>query len=109
MFMDEYSKVNSPGYRVVYADLLIYDLMTFVITRDYPPSCAAARCVELVLRLQLSVSLQSGRFSAHLFALVCPERRCSLPGRVPPGPLAQLDGVLGGGDRGTLLRRRARG
>lgn len=57
--MYEYSKVNSPGYKVVYAVLLIYDLMTFVITRVYPPSRAASRHVELVLRLQLSVSLQS--------------------------------------------------
>lgn len=51
MFMDEYSKVNSPGYRVVYAALLIYDLCHHSgLPRDCP-SCAAARRVELVLRL----------------------------------------------------------
>lgn len=71
MFMDEYSKVNSPGYKVVYAVLLIYDLMTFVVTRVYPPSRAASRHVELVLRLQLSVSLQSFCLQTGFSTLVC--------------------------------------
>lgn len=36
------------------------------------------------------------------------ERRGSRSGRVPSGPPVEPRGVLGGGDRGSLLPRRAR-
>lgn len=39
---------------------------------------------------------------------VSAERRGSRAGRVPPGAPVEPGGVLGGGDRGSLLRRRAR-
>lgn len=42
-------------------------------------------------------------------SFVCSERCCSRAGRVPPDPPAELGRVLGGGDRGPLLWRRAGG
>lgn len=61
MFMDEYSKVNSPGYRVVYAVLLIYDLMTFAIT------CCSQTCGTRPTTAALCLSAVGQVFST----LVC--------------------------------------
>lgn len=94
----EYSKVNSP----VSISTYMCRLTTFVRHRSALPAitCCTLACWILSRTVALS--------STNTPVLVCAERCCSRPGRVPPAPPAQLYRILGGGDRGSLLWRRAR-